>query len=73
MPCTFPPIFHSVCRFPLPGLHCRLSLPTGVFLPVHRVRGLHHAAVLHAGRHHRQRADLGLAHARAKHLLVDNS
>lgn len=49
-------------------LFISLSLPPGVFLPVHRLRRLHHAALLHARSHHRQRHHLLLTHHHAQRL-----
>lgn len=46
------------------------SPPVGVLLPLHHLRGLHHAALQHARCHHRQRAHLLLAHHCAKRLPV---
>lgn len=48
----------------------RCSYPVGVVLPLHHLCGVHHAALQHAGRHHRQRAHLLLPHHRAERLPV---
>lgn len=48
-------------------------LSTGVILPVHCVCGIHYAAILHAGRHHRQCPDFSLAHHCAECLPVHHS
>lgn len=50
-----------------------LSRSAGVVFPLHCVCGLHHAAVLHAGRHHRQRPDLCLSHPRVERLALPDS
>lgn len=57
-------------RFPLQGFYKCVSFSTGVILPVHCVCGLHHAAILHAGCHHRQCLDLRLSHPGVECLPV---
>lgn len=63
----------SLYRFALQVCHKCVSFSTGVILPVHCVCGLHHAAVLYAGRHHRQRPDLRLSHHCVECLPVYHS
>lgn len=50
-----------------------LSLSTGVIFPLYCVCGVHHAAVLHAGRHHCKRPDLCLSHPRIERLALPDS
>lgn len=56
-----------------PPLSLSLSRSAGVVFPLHCVCGLHHAAVLHAGRHHRQHPDLCLSHPRVERLALPDS
>ncbi len=63
----------SLFSFPLQVCHKCVSFSTGVILPVHCVCGLHHAAVLYAGRHHRQCPDLRLSHHCVECLPVHHS
>lgn len=50
-----------------------LSLFTGFLFPLHCVCGVHHAALLHAGRHRCQRPDLRLSHPRVERLALPDS
>ena len=52
------------------GFFYKFSLSPGVIFPLHCV---HHAAILHAGRHHRQRPDLCLSHPRVERLALPDS
>lgn len=63
----------SLCCIPLQVCHKCVSFSTGVILPVHCVCGLHHAAVLYAGRYHRQRPDLRLSYSCVECLPVYHS
>lgn len=49
------------------------SFPIGIVLPLHHLRGVHHAALQHARRHHCQRAHLLLPHHRAERLPVGHA
>lgn len=66
---------YPVCLycFALQVCHKCVSFSTGVILPVHCVCGLHHAAVLYAGRHHRQCPDLRFSHHCIERLPVHHS
>lgn len=68
-------LFISFCLycFALQVCHKCVSFSTGVILPVHCVCGLHHAAVLYAGRHHRQCPDLRFSHHCIERLPVHHS
>lgn len=70
---TFPLAGSGRVRVPAHRFHGCPSAPTGVILPLHCVRGLHHAALLYAGRHHRQRPDLHLSHPCVERLPVHDS
>lgn len=59
-----------LCSCPLQVVHKSVSLSTGVVFPVHCVCGLHHAAILYAGCHHRQCPNFCLTHPRLKCLPV---
>lgn len=66
-------LLFSPFHFSLQMLYDCLTFSAGVILPVHRVCGLHHVAVLHAGRRHRQCSNLCLSHRRAERLPVHHS
>lgn len=53
-------------------LHCFLP-STGVILPLHHLRGVHHASLQHEGCHHRQRPHLFISYDSAECLPVCNT
>lgn len=66
-------LLFSPFHFSLQMLYDCLTFSAGIILPVHCVCGLHHVAVLHAGRRHRQCSNLCLSHHRAECLPVHHS